>query len=173
MHGLARLAKKAVEAYVRDGEVLKPSGETSAGLAGETSGRAGVFVSLKREGQLRGCIGTIQPVTESIAEETVRNAIAAASEDPRFSPVEESELDELDYSVDVLGPAEEVPDASGLDPRRFGVIVSKGPRKGLLLPDLEGVDTVEEQLRIAMMKAGISQADKDVKIYRFEVNRYR
>jgi len=126
---------------------------------------------LKRNGQLRGCIGTISPVYNNLLAEIQHNAIAAATEDPRFSIVEPAELPELVYSVDVLGESEPA-QRSELDPKRYGVIVSDGRRRGLLLPDLEGVDTVEEQLLIALQKAGISPHEK-YNIERFEVTRYK
>jgi AmmeMemoRadiSam system protein A len=136
-------------------------------------GRAGVFVSLKKGGELRGCIGTIFPVTGSTGEEVIENAVSAATRDPRFPPVTESELPDIQYSVDVLSEPEDVADTGQLDPIRYGVIVSDGLRRGLLLPDLEGVDTVEEQIRIASMKAGLAPGDPNVSIQRFEVKRYR
>lgn len=168
MHPLVRLARLAVESHVRNGEVTATPEELSA----EMLERAGVFVCLKKKGELRGCIGTIQPATGCAAEETIRNAIAAATEDPRFPPVSHDELDDLDYSVDVLCPPERIGGPGELDPGRYGVIVAKDFRRGLLLPDLQGVDTVEEQLRIAMMKAGIAAGEPEVEVYRFEVRRY-
>lgn len=133
--------------------------------------KRGVFVSLKKEGQLRGCIGTIFPVTESIAEEIIRNAVEAGTQDPRFSPVTEDELEEIDFSVDVLTEAKKA-SKEELDPKEYGVIVRWRGRTGLLLPDLEGVDTVEEQLDIALQKAGISPS-ADYTIEKFEVIRHR
>lgn len=132
--------------------------------------RAGAFVSLKKQGQLRGCIGTISPAYGNLADEIAGNAVGAASHDPRFLPVEPYELDELEYSVDILGQPEPCR-REELDPKRYGVIVSQGNRRGLLLPDLEGVDTVEQQLAIALQKAGIRR-DENYSIERFEVNRY-
>lgn len=134
--------------------------------------RAGVFVSLKKHGQLRGCIGTIAPTYNTIAEEIAHNAISAAIRDPRFNPVEPGELPELDISVDVLTDPEPVQGLNELDPRRYGVIVSAGGRRGLLLPDLEGINTVEEQVNIARQKAGIGPGEA-VRLERFEVVRYR
>ncbi len=167
MHPLVRLAKEALETYVKEGRIIKPPQE----ILEKYSSRAGVFVSIKKQGQLRGCIGTIYPVRETIAHEVIMNAIHAGTEDPRFMPVEEDELPYLTYSVDILGIPEKVRGPEELDPRKYGVIVSKGMRKGLLLPDLEGVNTVEEQLRIALMKAGITE--RDFEIYRFTVERLR
>jgi AmmeMemoRadiSam system protein A len=133
--------------------------------------RAGVFVSLKKHGQLRGCIGTIAPTCPSIADEIIQNAISAGTKDPRFSPVRESELDDIVYSVDVLGEPEPVDDVSQLDVIRYGVIVSSGYKRGLLLPNLEGVDTVEQQVEIARQKAGIGR-NEDYSLERFEVIRH-
>lgn len=167
LHPLVKLAKEAVENYVRYGKVLKPQE-----LSDEMRGRAGVFVSIKKHGELRGCIGTFMPTKESIAEEVVANAISSATRDPRFMPVEARELDELEYSVDVLTEPEPVDSVSQLDPRKYGVIVERGFRRGLLLPDLEGVDSVEQQIKICREKAGIAE-DEPVKLYRFQVKRYR
>ena len=111
-----------------------------------TERRAGAFVSLHKDGELRGCIGTFLPTKNSIAEEIVQNAISACSQDPRFSPVRENELDEIVYSVDVLGEPERIFDINQLNVKKYGVIVENGGRRGLLLPDLEGIDTVEEQV---------------------------
>jgi AmmeMemoRadiSam system protein A len=169
VHPIVELAKRAVEAYIRSGRAIA----TPEKLGEEMRQRAGVFVCLKRHGRLRGCIGTIQPVTGCVAEEAIRNAISAATEDPRFPPVEEEELQDMDYSVDVLCAPEKVDDTGKLDPRRYGVIVAKGMRRGLLLPDIEGVDSVQEQLAIARSKAGIGPEETDVEIYRFEVKRYK
>ena len=167
MHPLVKLARQAIETYVNEGCVIEPPAE----LISEMREKAGVFVSIKEHGELRGCIGTFMPACENVALEIIKNAICAATQDPRFYRVQSEELNELTYSVDVLSPPEEVKDIKGLNPKKYGVIVSKGQRKGLLLPDLEGIDTVEEQIRIAKMKAGISY-DEEVKIFRFEVKRY-
>ena len=134
--------------------------------------RAGVFVSLKKHGELRGCIGTISPTTNSIAQEIVQNAVSAGTGDPRFYPVDREELVELQYSVDVLRSPEPIEDTSQLDVKRYGVIVRSGYKSGLLLPNLEGVDTVEEQLDIVLQKAGISKGE-NYKMERFEVIRHK
>lgn len=168
MHQLVKLARQAVEAYVKEGCAI----ETPAELIPQMEEKAGVFVSIKKYGELRGCIGTFMPVCENVAEEIIKNAICAATQDPRFHRVMPDELDDLTYSVDVLTPPEEVKEMKELNPKKYGIIVSRGQRTGLLLPDLEGVDTVEEQLRITKMKAGISP-DEDVRIFRFEVKRYK
>lgn len=167
MHPLVELAKKSVEAHVREGITIRLPDP----LPAEMSGRAGVFVSIKKRGELRGCIGTFQPSSDCIGSETVMNAISAATKDPRFTPVVEEELSDLTYSVDVLSCPEKVSGLSDLNPKKYGIIVVRGFRRGLLLPDLEGVDTVEDQLRITKMKAGILPHE-EVEIYRFEVIRY-
>ena len=160
------LAKEAVEEYIRYGRVkLAPEP-----VPAELMTRSGAFVCLKRNGQLRGCIGTIEPTRATMAEEVIYNAISAAVEDPRFMPVTEDELDELAYSVDVLSHAEPC-ELIDLDPGKYGVIVESGGRRGLLLPDLEGVDTVEDQVGIAMQKAGI-RLGEPVCLYRFQVVRH-
>ena len=163
-----RLARQTVEAFARgNGEPTVPDD-----LPEELTGRsAGVFVSLKLGGKLRGCIGTTAATRESIAEEIVCNAISACSEDPRFAPVSSDELDRIVYSVDVLGPTERIDSAEQLDVKRYGVIVVSGYRKGLLLPNLEGVDTIEEQIKIAKRKAGIPE-DERCRMERFEVVRH-
>jgi AmmeMemoRadiSam system protein A len=168
MHPLVKLAKDTVERYIRDRKVLAVQ---DTDLTPEMRQAAGVFVSLKVRGMLRGCIGTYQPCEPDIAHEIVRNAISAATCDPRFSPVREDELENIVYSVDVLTAPEEVKNTRDLDPRRYGVIVQAGKRRGLLLPDLEGVDSVEEQVGIAMQKAGLP-AGTPVTLFRFEVKRY-
>lgn len=164
-----QLARETVETYVRTGTKIR----VSEGLPEEMySRRAGVFVSLKEEGRLRGCIGTITPVRRNVAEEIIENGISAAARDPRFHAVEPEELDRLEYSVDVLGETEEIDSPEELDVKRYGVVVSRGYRRGLILPDLEGVDTVEEQIEIARRKAGIPEDAEDIRLERFEVVRH-
>ena len=155
---------------MRTGEL--PEAESLKALPTEMTGRrAGVFVSLKKDGRLRGCIGTIQAVCSSVAEEIIQNAISAVTNDPRFDPVEPYELKDLSISVDVLGARERISSPKELDAKKYGVIVTKGYRRGLLLPNLEGVDTVEEQIRIAKQKAGIG-TEEGVVLERFEVVRH-
>jgi AmmeMemoRadiSam system protein A len=169
MHPLVELAKRAIEAYVREGKVIPPPKD----LAPEMRGRAGTFVSLHDKfGNLRGCIGTIEPTQPNIALEVIHNAISAASRDPRFPPVRADELNNLDIKVDVLTEPEPISGPEELDPKRYGVIVESGWRRGLLLPDLEGVDTVAYQIEIACRKAGIG-AKEPKQLYRFEVKRYK
>lgn len=159
------LARKAVEAYVRERRVIDPG--AAEGLLGT---RAGAFVSLHREHDLRGCIGTIAPTAATLAEEIVHNAIQAATADPRFPELTTGELSDLDISVDVLHEPEPA-EFTDLDPARYGVIVTADWRRGLLLPDLEGVGTPEQQVAIAMRKAGISPGER-VRLERFLVDRY-
>ncbi|HUL00387.1 MAG TPA: AmmeMemoRadiSam system protein A [Nitrospirota bacterium] len=169
MHPLVTLAKETVDLYVRTGKVREIRDND---LSPELKQRAGVFVCLKIQDTLRGCIGTFEPQEATIAHETVRNAISAATCDPRFPCLREQELDNIEYTVDVLTSPEPIKDKSELDPRRFGVIVQAGGRRGLLLPDLDGVDTVDFQISIAMQKAGIPPG-MPVKLFRFEVKRYQ
>ena len=163
-----QLAKDTVESYVKEGKVPQPPPEPTP----EMNERAGVFVSLKIGGTLRGCIGTFEPTRPNVAEEIIANAVSSATRDPRFLPVGPEELSQLEYSVDVLTEPEPVESEADLDPKRYGVIVESGWRRGLLLPDLEGVDMVEQQLEIARIKAGIDP-DEPVNLYRFEVRRYK
>ncbi len=153
-----RLARMSLETFVKTGKRLE---RLPDGLPTEmTDQAAGTFVSLHAHGQLRGCIGTTEPTTESVAWEIVQNAVSACSRDPRFPPVTVSELDSLEYSVDVLGRSERISSPAELDVKKYGVIVSCGGRRGLLLPDLEGVDTVEQQIDIARQKGGISSREQ-------------
>lgn len=163
-----RLARQTIETYVRTGKKIQVPEGISQEMLG---GRAGVFVSIKKEGRLRGCIGTICAVQTSIAEEIIENAVSAAVRDSRFSPIRSEELDKLTISVDVLGDMEKIGSPDELDVKRYGVVVTKGYRRGLLLPNLEGVDTVEEQIAIAKRKAGIGEHEKAA-LERFEVVRH-
>jgi len=166
-HPLVELALQAIREYLENRTLIRPATE----LLEAYSAPAGVFVSLKKDGQLRGCVGTYRPERETVAEEVVHNAIASAVRDPRFSPLHLRELEAIECSVDVLSPPE--PTAPGkLDPYRYGVIVVQGTRRGLLLPDVEGIRSVEAQIRIAKEKAGIS-VDEACQLFRFQVQRYR
>jgi len=167
MSPLVRLARQTVETYVKEGKTPEPKE-----LTPEMRERAGVFVSIHKFGELRGCIGTFEPVEKNVAAETIANAISSATRDPRFPPVAPNELKDLDYSVDVLTLPEPVKSQDELDPKRYGVIVESGWQRGLLLPDLEGVDSVDYQIDICRQKAGIA-TDEPVKLYRFQVKRYK
>ncbi len=162
------LASKTIHEYIKSGVKIDVPGDLSPEFYSQ---RNGVFVSIKKEGRLRGCIGTIAPVRENIAQEIIENAVSAATRDPRFSPIEPHELSSLSISVDILFPPEDIKSRDELDVKEYGVIVSRGFRKGLLLPNLEGVDTVDYQISIALQKAGISPS-QDYKMQRFKVMRY-
>ena len=183
MDPYVELAKRTIELYVRKRKIFRDWKEAGPG---EAAGRdeilllppemihtqAGAFVSIHENGELRGCIGTIAPTRNSLAEEIVSNAIAASTRDPRFYPIGPDELSRLEINVDVLSEAEPIDSPDELDVKRYGVIVSKGGRRGLLLPDLEGVDTVEDQIDIACRKAGIYPGEDGIKLQRFEVVRH-
>jgi AmmeMemoRadiSam system protein A len=166
---LVALARRAVETYVRERKVLDPDP-----LSGPEPPRAGVFVSLHLpDGSLRGCIGTTEPTQPGVENEIVRNAISAATRDPRFYPLRPEELEGLDISVDVLGEPEEVSGTEELDPKRYGIILQTADgRQALLLPDLEGVDTVDQQVRITCRKGGIDPDRDRYRIFRFQVERH-
>lgn len=166
-HPLVQLARRTIETYIREHSVIEPThalGELGAK-------RAGAFVSLHRQHQLRGCIGTIESVYGDLEHEVIQNAISAATRDPRFPPVRANELADLEISVDVLGEPEPIEGLGELDPTLYGVIVEKGNRRGLLLPDLDGVDTPRQQVDIALSKAGIEPRET-YRMYRFRVDRY-
>ena len=167
LHPVVKLAKETVESYVREGKMPQ-----QRELTPEMKEQAGVFVSIHKHGELRGCIGTFEPTRANVAEEIMANAISSATRDPRFPPIATAELDDLEYSVDILTKPEPVKDISQLDPKKYGVIVESGFRRGLLLPDLEGVDSVEEQISICRLKAGIPH-DEPINLYRFHVKRFK
>jgi len=169
LHPLVQLAKDTIENYVRHGEAIQPPEQ----LAPQMEKRAGAFVSIHKHGMLRGCIGTIEPTQANVAQEVIQNAVSAATRDPRFPAIGPEELADLGIKVDILGEPEPVESMDELDPKRYGVIVKSARdwRKGLLLPDLEGVDTVDYQVDIARRKAGI-MPDEPIELYRFEVVRY-
>lgn len=163
------LARRALETYVRQNSIIKVDRDVTDEML---LNKAGTFVSLKKYGQLRGCIGTTGPTKKNIAEEIIHNAISSGTQDPRFDSVEEDELDKLVYSVDVLNQAEHIDSINELDVIKYGVIVRSGRKSGLLLPNLEGVDTPEKQVAIALQKAGIRQ-DEKYSMERFEVIRHK
>ncbi len=163
-----RLARESLTGYLIDGNYIDiPSYVTDE----MKEIKRGVFVTLKKEGSLRGCIGTFLSTTENVCEEIIRNAVSAGIHDSRFPPVEIEELDDIDFSVDVLTEPQKA-SIEELDPQKYGVVVKSGPKVGLLLPDLEGIDTVEEQVNIALQKGGIS-ADEEYIIEKFEVIRHK
>ena len=164
-----KLARASVEHYILHHKELPLPQDLPSELV---SRRAGAFVSIHEHGRLRGCIGTIAPVQDSLAQEIIDNAVSASTRDPRFDPIKADELAWLEISVDVLGDPEPISSPRELDVKRYGVIVTKGRKRGLLLPDLDGVDTVEQQISIAKSKAGIAEWDRNVQLQRFEVVRH-
>jgi AmmeMemoRadiSam system protein A len=170
-HPLVALAAEAVEAFVRDRRIIAPPTDLFERHP-QAARRAGAFVCLKARGLLRGCIGTTEPTRETLAVEIIENAVAAATRDPRFAPVGLEELFQLAVTVDVLSEPEPVADAAQLDHRRYGVIVRAGARRGVLLPDIEHIESVREQLETARQKAGI-EPHETIELFRFEVMRYR
>ena len=171
VHPLIGLAAEAIRTFLSHQRVIEPPDSLFEEVP-EARMAAGVFVCLKREGRLRGCIGTTEPVHPTVAVEIIHNAIGAAVRDSRFPELQTFELEGLDICVDVLGPPETVPDLSALDHRRYGIIVRSGERRGVLLPDIEGINSVAEQVAAARDKAGLS-LDEPAELWRFEVTRYR
>ncbi len=163
------LARKALEYFVLHNKKLKLPLDTSTDIIKK---KAGVFVSIKEEGELRGCIGTIEATQENIGEEIIRNAIQSGTQDPRFHPVEKNELDKLIYSVDILGEPEPIESKDKLNVKEYGVVVESGSKRGLLLPNLEGVETIDDQISIALEKANIRKGEK-YRLYRFKVKRHK
>lgn len=162
------LARRAVEEYIISG---KEAEVVENELPEILKKEAGVFVTLKKNGNLRGCMGTFRPVQKNAAYEIVSNAMTAAENDPRFPEVQKEELNEIRISVDILSEPEQVGDKSDLDPKKYGILVKGGHQTGLLLPDLDGIETAEKQLNIAKRKAGLRE-DTEVEIYRFTVSRF-
>jgi len=181
------LAKQAIENYVKEGKIISLLEDLPEEFLKR---RAGTFVTIDKENELRGCIGTYLPTRINIAEEVIRNAIAAATEDYRFGSIQKEELPYLSYTVYILSYPEPVKDIKELNPKKFGVIIKTGPftfpnekevvfdgvipyKTGLLLPDLEGVDTIEKQISIACQKGGIDPESEKIFIYRFTVEKYQ
>lgn len=163
-----KLARNTIIEYIKNHKVVEVPDNLPEELFNKQSG---VFVSIHKFGSLRGCIGTFLPTTDNIASEIIRNAISAATNDYRFPPIVVDELEWLEINVDVLSEPKPVTNMNILDPKKYGVIVRNEEKSGLLLPDLDGVDTVEEQLKIAKKKAGILDSD-EYEIEYFEVTRY-
>jgi hypothetical protein len=162
------LARRAVEEYIIKGKQIEIDENELPEILKK---QAGVFVTLKKNNKLRGCMGTFKSVQKNAAYEIISNAMTAAENDPRFPEVNKEELNEIKFSVDILSEPEQVRDKTELDPKKYGVLVKGGHQTGLLLPDLDGIDTAEEQLNIAKRKAGLNQ-DSNVEIYRFQVRRF-
>jgi len=187
MHPLVLLAKSAVENYVREEKIISPPQDLPEEFLKR---RAGTFVTIEKNGELRGCIGTYLPTRINVAEEIIHNAISAATEDYRFGPIQKEELSFLSYVVYILSYPEPVKDIKTLNPKKFGIIVKTGPftfpnekevvfdgvipyKTGLLLPDLEEVDTIEKQVFIACQKGGIDPQSEKIFIYKFTVEKYQ
>ena len=163
-----RLARLTIEKYIKEGVIIPVPRDLPAEMFEK---KAGAFVSIHENGELRGCIGTIMATRENVAKEIISNAVSASTRDPRFEPVRPDELPFLEINVDVLGEPEDISSKDELDVKRYGVIVTSGFKRGLLLPDLEGVDTVDYQIAIAKRKAGIWEGEK-YSLQRFEVVRH-
>ncbi|MFC2029530.1 AmmeMemoRadiSam system protein A [Chloroflexota bacterium] len=170
-HPLVELARRTIEIYLETGRRIDPPGM----LADEMQRRAAVFVTIRRHGELCGCIGTLEPVHDSLAEEVIHNAISAATRDPRFPPLRSDELPDVEIKVDVLTEPVPISSQDELDPKRYGLIVRSADRpwkRGVLLPDLQGIDTVEKQVHWTRYhKAGITDPEEPVEMFRFEVER--
>jgi len=182
---LVSLAKLAIETFIKEGKIISPPKDLPKEFFEK---RAGTFVTIEKNGNLRGCIGTYLPIRKNIAEEVISNVIAAATEDYRFGPVKKEELPSLSYTVYILNEPELVKDLKELDPKKYGIIVKTVPispsgdvvfnghfvaKTGLLLPDLKGIDTIEKQITIACQKGGIDPQREKILIYRFTVQKYQ
>jgi len=173
MEPLVNLAKQAVESYIKENIIIVPPKDLPKDFFER---KAGVFVTIEKEKELRGCIGTYLPTRQNITEEIIYNAIAAATEDYRFGPIKEEELPYLSYTVYVLSdPSWSVKNISELDPKKFGIIIKThtvSPKCGVLLPDLEGVDNAKQQISIACQKAGINPEIEEIVIYKFTAEKF-
>jgi len=185
MHSLVNLAKKSIENFIKEGKIISLTEDLSEEFLNQ---KAGTFVTIEKNEELRGCIGTYLPLRENIAEEVIYNAIAAATEDYRFGPISKEELPDLSYTVYILSEPELIKNIKELDPKKYGIIVKTVPlsasgdvvfnghfvaKSGLLLPDLEGVDTIEQQISIACQKGGIDPLQEKILIYKFTVEKYK
>jgi len=169
MDQYVQLAKDTVEAYIGRNKTINLPEYLPKELY---SKKAGVFVTLFNNGDLRGCIGTFEPTKKNIGLEIINNAISAATHDYRFPPITENELSDLNYEVSILSSPEKINDLSELNPNIYGVLVKRNGKSGLLLPDLEGIDTAEKQVSIACQKADIDYPSKDVEVYKFSVEKH-
>jgi len=185
MHPLVYLAKEVVENYIKERKIISIPEDFPKEFLEK---RAGTFVTIEKNGNLRGCIGTYLPIRKNIAEEVISNAIAAATEDWRFGPVSKEELPYLSYTVYILSEPELVKDLKELDPKKYGIIVKTIPispsgdvvfnghfvsKSGLLLPDLKGIETIEQQISIACQKGGIDLSIEKILIYKFTVEKFK
>lgn len=172
MDSYVKLAQQTIETYLKENRLIQPMKNLPKEML---KNKAGVFVSIhKKDGSLRGCIGTFLPTQDNLAQEIIHNAISAAFHDPRFYPIQKNELDDLEISVDVLSRPEPIDSIDKLNVKKYGIIVkADDSRTGLLLPDIEGVDSVDEQILIACQKAGINPAKEKFSLYRFTVERHK
>ncbi len=172
MHTLVALAQKAVETYINTGKIIKAEDN----LIKEFSERkAGVFITIEKNQDLRGCIGTYLPTRDNIIEEVIQSAISAAVEDYRFGPIQKQELPFLSYTVSILEKPELIKNKKELDPKEYGIIIKTlnyPPKSALLLPDLEGIDTIEKQISITCQKGGINSLEEELIIYKFRIKKY-
>ncbi|MGB9743254.1 MAG: AmmeMemoRadiSam system protein A [Minisyncoccales bacterium] len=186
MNNYVSLAKLAVETFIKENKIIAPPRNLPKEFFEQ---KAGTFVTIEKNGELKGCIGTYLPLRQNIAEEIIYNAIAAATEDYRFAPIQKNELSNLSYTVYILHPPQLIKDLKELNPKKYGIIVKTAPlsqpdgmdvifnghlvpKTGLLLPDLEGVETVEKQIIIACQKGGIDPLKEKIFIYKFTVDKY-
>ena len=169
-HSYVKLAMEAVHYYLLKGELLPCPSPLPPGM----ECRSGVFVSIKikKNRNLRGCIGTIEPNQDNLAQEIIKNAVSAATRDPRFEPITIEELDTFSFSVDTLTPLEPINTPDKLNPQRYGLSIKGSSKQGILLPDLEGIDTPEKQIDICLKKAAIPK-NSHYQMYRFEIKRYK
>jgi len=168
IHPLVKLAIRSVEHFIATGKLL-PCPEP---LPESLKQNAGTFVSIKKEGGLRGCIGTVTPKYKNLAEEVINNAVRAANEDPRFDPVDKRELPILTFSVDVLTPLEKIENLKDHDIKKYGLVVRGNGKQGLLLPDLDIIKSANQQLKVCLKKGGFTEKD-DYELFRFEVKRFK
>jgi AmmeMemoRadiSam system protein A len=168
-----RLAKEAIKNYLETGQTIEPPKNLPENFYKQKSG---VFVTIEKDNELRGCIGTYLPTKENIAKEIIANAVSAATQDYRFSPITPEELDNLTFTVSLLSEPELIDNPEKLDPKKYGLIVKciDAPQKcGLLLPDLEGIDSVKQQFSICCAKGGIDPKKDSVALFRFKVEKYK
>ncbi len=181
MNPYVLLAKQAIENYIKEGKIISlpddlPKEFSRSELAELLTRKAGTFITIEKNRNLRGCIGTYLPTKENIAKEIIYNAVAAATEDYRFGPVQKEELPYLSYTVYILSEPELVKDIKELNPKKYGIIIKTvgylPVKTGLLLPDLEGINTPEQQISIACQKGGINPKEEKILIYRFKTEKY-
>jgi len=168
VHPLVKLAIRSAEHFIETGKPLACPDPLPESL----KQNAGVFVSIKKQGSLRGCIGTITPKYKNLAEEVIQNTILAASQDPRFDSIQQRELPSLTFSVDVLTPLEKIDNLKGHNIKQLGLLVKGEGKQGVLLPDLENIKSAEQQLKVCLNKGGLSDGDQ-YELYRFKVKRFK